>query len=78
MAFKDPEGLIESLLYDIAILNEQIVTLTADRDSYRTLTQVALGSLAKVTTERDRLQARNRELLAELREFTCADHGVAA
>lgn len=66
--FRDPHGLIESLLYDLAEKDEHIVSLTADCESFRLLSQVAIGSLADITTQRDRLATRNRELLAELRD----------
>lgn len=78
MRFADPGAIIDALLYDLAVKNEQIVVLTADCESFRLLAHVAVKNLAEVTAQRDRLAARNRELLAEHRDLRHEASEIAA
>ena len=78
MSFADPDALIESLLYDLAVKDEEIVALIAERDSFRTLARVAISECAALTRKLENLQAHNRELLSERGDRRLLRHEAAA
>ena len=59
--------LLVDVLRQLRLEHDRVLSLEADVESYRTLSQQAIHALHDLAGERDRLRAANRRLAGELR-----------